>query len=96
MTVPVIGARMMVLASWSDRVGSWLRRGKYLMATLERDGADGGHWGVHLRMTGQFFILDGYVPDKHVHLTFDFEGAPPPETESPPEPEAPPTPADSA
>ena len=25
-------------------------------------------------MTGQFFVLDGYDPDKHVHLTFDFDG----------------------
>ena len=31
---------------------------------------------IHLRMTGQFFILDGFVPDKHVHLTFDFDGLP--------------------
>ncbi|KGG29476.1 MULTISPECIES: DNA-formamidopyrimidine glycosylase [unclassified Prochlorococcus] len=45
-------------------VGSWLRRGKYLMASLHHDFAqlsadsepdpDGGWWGVHLRMTGQF------------------------------------------
>lgn len=40
------------------QVGSWSRRGKYLSADLERDNADGGHWGVHLRMTGQFLWLD--------------------------------------
>ena len=32
-------------------VGQWQRRGKYLMAALE---PNGGVWGVHLRMTGQF------------------------------------------
>ena len=32
-------------------VGKWQRRGKYLMAALE---PEGGVWGVHLRMTGQF------------------------------------------
>lgn len=31
---------------------------------------------IHLRMTGQIFILDGYRPDKHVHLTLDFDGLP--------------------
>ena len=51
------------------RVGSWLRRGKYLMATLERDGADGGHWGVHLRMTGQFlWMSDPAEPCRHTRV----------------------------
>ncbi|MCX5945146.1 MAG: DNA-formamidopyrimidine glycosylase [Cyanobacteria bacterium] len=31
----------------------WRRRGKYLIADL-----DHGHWGVHLRMTGQFLWLE--------------------------------------
>ena len=39
-------------------VGSWSRRGKYLMASLGRGDADGGLWGVHLRMTGQFLWLE--------------------------------------
>ena len=40
-------------------VGQWRRRGKYLIATVRRDdGSDGGHWGVHLRMTGQFLWLE--------------------------------------
>ncbi|MCP9773975.1 DNA-formamidopyrimidine glycosylase [Cyanobium sp. WAJ14-Wanaka] len=39
------------------QVGIWSRRGKYLSASLWRDGKDGGHWGVHLRMTGQFLWL---------------------------------------
>jgi formamidopyrimidine-DNA glycosylase len=34
-------------------VQSWSRRGKYLIARL-----DHGHWGVHLRMTGQFLWLE--------------------------------------
>ena len=32
-------------------MGSWQRRGKYLLAALE---PEGGVWGIHLRMTGQF------------------------------------------
>ncbi|MCP9820455.1 DNA-formamidopyrimidine glycosylase [Synechococcus sp. Cruz-9H2] len=40
------------------RVGAWSRRGKYLMAELSRDGLPAGHWGVHLRMTGQFLWLE--------------------------------------
>ena len=38
-------------------VRQWLRRGKYLMASLERAGEPAGHWGVHLRMTGQFLWM---------------------------------------
>ena len=38
-------------------VRQWLRRGKYLMASLERGGESAGHWGVHLRMTGQFLWM---------------------------------------
>ncbi|MCP9840721.1 DNA-formamidopyrimidine glycosylase [Synechococcus sp. J7-Johnson] len=40
------------------RVGAWSRRGKYLMAELSRGGLPAGHWGVHLRMTGQFLSLE--------------------------------------
>lgn len=52
------------------RVGRWERRGKYLMAPLERaDGSDGGHWGVHLRMTGQFLWLEQPVePCRHTRV----------------------------
>ena len=40
------------------RVGHWQRRGKYLIAALEQQGEPAGHWGVHLRMTGQFLWLE--------------------------------------
>ncbi len=41
------------------RTESWRRRGKYLIASLKTEqGAAGGHWGVHLRMTGQFLWLE--------------------------------------
>ena len=40
-------------------VGTWRRRGKYLMADLE---PDRGVWGVHLRMTGQFQWHDQPTP----------------------------------
>ena len=57
------------------------RHGKYLILTFglggqAGDADDDAHLMIHLRMTGQIFILDGYLPDKHVHLTFDFEGLP--------------------
>lgn len=35
----------------------WQRRGKYLIGGLRRGSAPGGHWGVHLRMTGQFLLI---------------------------------------
>ncbi|RKZ12079.1 DNA-formamidopyrimidine glycosylase, partial [bacterium] len=31
---------------------------------------------IHLRMTGQILAQDGYIPDKHVHVRFDFDGQP--------------------
>ena len=31
---------------------------------------------LHLRMTGQIFVRSDYEPDKHLRLTFDFEGQP--------------------
>jgi formamidopyrimidine-DNA glycosylase len=40
------------------RVGQWKRRGKYLLASLEQGAEAAGHWGVHLRMTGQFLWLN--------------------------------------
>lgn len=40
------------------RVEAWSRRGKYLLARL----SDGSHWGVHLRMTGQFLWLPQPTP----------------------------------
>ena len=44
------------------RVGSWLRRGKYLIGQLSRQGEEAGSWGVHLRMTGQFLWLEAPKP----------------------------------
>ncbi len=39
-------------------LGDWQRRGKYLLVDLlDPEGGDAGHWGVHLRMTGQFLWL---------------------------------------
>jgi formamidopyrimidine-DNA glycosylase len=40
------------------RLGTWSRRGKYLYAELQREGDAAGHWGVHLRMTGQFLWIE--------------------------------------
>ena len=62
-------------------VGQWHRRGKYLYADLH-DGpdhqqvAERGHWGVHLRMTGQFLWLDEATePCRHTRVRFwDHEG----------------------
>ena len=50
------------MALQGSQLVGWQRRGKYLIASLSRPGpsgaADAGHWGVHLRMTGQFLWLD--------------------------------------
>ncbi len=54
-----------------SRLLAWQRRGKYLVASLSRPGpssaADAGHWGVHLRMTGQFLWLQ--EPQEPCHHT---------------------------
>ena len=48
-----------ITALQNCRPESWRRRGKYLIASLKTEtGAAGGHWGVHLRMTGQFLWLE--------------------------------------
>ena len=53
------------------RVQAWLRRGKYLMAELQRDCRDGGYWGVHLRMTGQFlWMSQPQEPCRHTRVRF--------------------------
>lgn len=52
------------------------RHGKYLILWFG-EGTEAAYLMVHLRMTGQFFILDGYEPDQHVHLVFEFPDAPP-------------------
>jgi len=50
-------------------VRQWLRRGKYLMASLERGGEPAGHWGVHLRMTGQFLWMQTPAdPCRHTRI----------------------------
>ena len=41
-------------------VQQWQRRGKYLIAQLDQ-----GHWGVHLRMTGQFLWLEADRSRQH-------------------------------
>ncbi len=52
------------------------RHGKYLILQFG-EGTNAAYLMVHLRMTGQFFVLDDYVPDKHVHLVFEFPDSPP-------------------
>lgn len=57
-------------------IRGWLRRGKYLLAELERDGQPGGWWGVHLRMTGQLFWLTPTEPlQKHTRIRLFFAGS---------------------
>jgi formamidopyrimidine-DNA glycosylase len=53
-------------------IEAWQRRGKYLMAKLGNgDGSDAGHWGVHLRMTGQFLWIDEPTPPcAHTRVRF--------------------------
>ncbi|PID80994.1 hypothetical protein CSB20_04610 [bacterium DOLZORAL124_64_63] len=59
-----------------SRLDNTHRHGKYLILNFEDGPAGSAHLMVHLRMTGQIFIQDDYLPDKHVHLSFDFEGLP--------------------
>lgn len=47
----------------------WQRRGKYLLAQLERDQQPWGWWGVHLRMTGQLLWTTPDSPlQKHTRV----------------------------
>lgn len=64
------------------RLAGVRRRGKYLLLDLE----GGGLLAVHLRMTGQFFLVPGPpgaapaaaagggAPDRHLHLVLTLEG----------------------
>jgi len=58
------------------RLAGVQRHGKYLVLEF----TDGGEAPfaarvmLHLRMTGQVFVLPDYAPDQHVHLTLDFAG----------------------
>ncbi len=65
-------AEAFVTALEGCSVKQWLRRGKYLMATLQQaDGQPAGHWGVHLRMTGQFLWLEEErEPCRHTRVRF--------------------------
>ena len=51
--------KLFILGLRGTQVMEWQRRGKYLLASLcHADGSSAGHWGVHLRMTGQFLWLE--------------------------------------
>lgn len=52
------------------------RHGKYLILNFTHEQQPDSNLMIHLRMTGQIFLVDGYIPDKHVHLVFDFDGLP--------------------
>lgn len=57
------------LALAQSRIERWRRRGKYLLADLvDAQGEAAGHWGVHLRMTGQFLWI-GHQPAKRQATT---------------------------
>jgi len=60
------------LALGGCRIEGWRRRGKYLMASLSHeDGSEAGHWGVHLRMTGQFlWIHEPTAVGPHTRVRF--------------------------
>lgn len=56
------------------RIRAWHRRGKYLLAELQRGGQAAGWWGVHLRMTGQLLWVDPDQPlQKHTRVRIFFE-----------------------
>ena len=56
------------------RLAGLHRHGKYLIARFEGPDGRAAHLMIHLRMTGQFLSQPDYAPDRHVHVTFDFEG----------------------
>ncbi len=61
---------LFALALRDCQVTAWHRRGKYLLADLrEPQGGDGGRWGVHLRMTGQFlWLTEPREPCRHTRV----------------------------
>ncbi len=46
----------------NTQITNWQRRGKYLLAVLERDHQAAGWLGIHLRMTGQLLWVDTDLP----------------------------------
>ncbi|MFM9088080.1 MAG: DNA-formamidopyrimidine glycosylase [Cyanobium sp.] len=54
----------------NTHVTGWQRRGKYLLATIRHpDTSPAGHWGVHLRMTGQFLWIESPTePCRHTRV----------------------------
>jgi formamidopyrimidine-DNA glycosylase len=61
---------LFALALRDCQVTAWHRRGKYLLADLrDPQGGDGGRWGVHLRMTGQFlWLTEPREPCRHTRV----------------------------
>ena len=59
-----------------SQIQQWQRRGKYLLAVLQKQGKAAGWLGVHLRMTGQLLWLDSPDPPPSVHtrLRLYFQG----------------------
>ncbi|MEN9207856.1 MAG: DNA-formamidopyrimidine glycosylase [Gloeomargarita sp. GMQP_bins_120] len=54
-----------------QRIRVWRRRGKYLLGEL----TNGGHWVIHLRMTGQLFWLTDPQPlTAHTRARVFFDG----------------------
>jgi formamidopyrimidine-DNA glycosylase len=55
-------------------IAQWQRRGKYLVADLAQPtGESAGHWGVHLRMTGQMlWVESSEVVSKHTRVRLLF------------------------
>ncbi|RMF23451.1 MAG: DNA-formamidopyrimidine glycosylase, partial [Cyanobacteria bacterium J083] len=59
----------------NNRIVSWQRRGKYLLAQLQDKNHNLAGWlGVHLRMTGQLLWLNSQQPvPKHTRIRLFFE-----------------------
>ena len=54
-------------------IAQWQRRGKYLLAELQRQKEPGGYLGVHLRMTGQLLWVAQSEPmQKHCRVRLAF------------------------
>jgi len=56
-----------------SQIVTWQRRGKYLLARLQREDADAGWLGIHLRMTGQLLWLERAAPlHRHARVRLFF------------------------
>ncbi|WP_338441913.1 DNA-formamidopyrimidine glycosylase [Synechococcus elongatus IITB4] len=74
-TIAAPDSDQFLAALQQTQIQEWQRRGKYLLANLQQGDRPAGTWGIHLRMTGQFFWTTPETPiTKHTRVRLQFEG----------------------